>query len=99
METGIWDYEFLSKREIHNTLREVAGSYGACMAVDKESAVHRCMDALTMLPAANVAPIVRCRDCEHFGHLIAGEKHSCKNYQLPYCKPDDFCSYGKVKKT
>lgn len=42
--------------------------------------------------------VVRCRDCEHFGRLIVGEKHSCKNYQLPYCKPDDFCSYGKVKK-
>ena len=54
---------------------------------------------LSFAPAADVAPVVRCQDCEYFGHLIAEEKHACKNYQLPYCKPDDFCSYGKrVKK-
>lgn len=90
MEAGIWDYEFLSKREIHNELRRVGGQYGKCMAVDKESAVHRCMDALLTLPSADVAPVVRCRECKHRTGTPGQPNILC--FQM---KDDDFCSYGE----
>lgn len=48
-------------------------------------------------PAEDVSPIVRCKDCKHFGHMIAEGKYSCKNLELPYCKAEDFCSYGEKK--
>lgn len=46
---------------------------------------------LRMAPAADVAPVVRCRDCDHlFGTL-------CAVCGLLPRKPDDFCSYGARK--
>lgn len=48
------------------------------------------------LPAANVPPVVRCKDCKHyepeeyeFGCVFAGG--------LSYVKADDYCSYGERK--
>lgn len=42
-------------------------------------------------PAADVVPVVRCKDCDHlFGTL-------CAVCGLLPRKPDDFCSYGKRK--
>lgn len=41
--------------------------------------------------------VTRCYECKYFGHAIGDGKHACNNYQLPYCMPEDFCSYGKRK--
>jgi len=48
------------------------------------------------MPAADVAPVVRCKECKHYepeeyecGCVFAGG--------LPYVKADDYCSYGKRK--
>lgn len=50
--------------------------------------------ALAMLneePVADVAPVVRCKDCKHeFGG-------SCILCGFQKRKPDDFCSYGERK--
>lgn len=55
-------------------------------------------------PAADVSPVVRCRECKHFNL----ETHECENellstdheggasYSLNFCD-DDFCSYGERK--
>ena len=44
-------------------------------------------DELAAIPAADVVPVVRCKDC--------------KTYKTDYMcflrKPDDFCSYGERK--
>ena len=57
--------------------------------------------ALWNVPAADVAPVVRCRECKHFNP----ETHECENeslstdheggasYSLNF-SDDDFCSYG-----
>ena len=42
-------------------------------------------------------PIGRCGECKNFGHEIYAEKHACTKLQLPYCNPDDFCSYFEPK--
>lgn len=105
METGIWDYEFLSKREIHNELRRVGGQYGKCMAVDKESAVHRCMDALLTLPSADVVRVVRCRECKHWkpGDFMTGDSVNkmLRGGRCPIRRfsvyENDFCSEGESR--
>ena len=46
---------------------------------------------IASLPAADVAPVVRCRDCAHlFGTL-------CAVCGLLPRQPDDFCSRGERK--
>ena len=55
-------------------------------------------DELAALPAADVAPVVRCKDCEHWGGVTFG--NVCRRWSAPLAgmknctKPDDFCSYG-----
>lgn len=44
-------------------------------------------------PAADVAPVVRCKDCKHeFGG-------SCILCGFQKRRPEDFCSYGERKET
>ena len=43
-------------------------------------------------PAADVVPVVRCKDCKHYD--IGG---SCIICGFQSRKPDDFCSYGERK--
>lgn len=55
------------------------------------------------LPAADVAPVVRCKDCKWFADNNDGEWFGCRLFQtiriIPEDapKPDDFCSYGERK--
>lgn len=61
-------------------------------------------ERIKALPAADVVPVVRCKDCKHFNH----ERMECENeavstdheggaqYSLNFWL-DDFCSYGERK--
>ena len=55
------------------------------------------------LPAADVAPVVRCKECKWFADNNDGVWFGCWLYQtiriIPEDapKPDDFCSYGERK--
>ena len=54
------------------------------------------------IPAADVALVVRCKDCKHFETPYC---MLCKtrigagywSHDMAYRKPDDFCSYGERK--
>lgn len=56
-------------------------------------------------PAADVAPVVRCKDCKWFADNNGGEWFGCQMFQVVLItpedtpKPDDFCSYGERKET
>ena len=62
-------------------------------------------DAIDMIedaPAADVSPVVRCKDCKHRG----GVQVPCNGINIDYCKVWDrtlrdlkstFCSYGERK--
>lgn len=56
--------------------------------------------AIDSIPAADVAPVVRCEDCKHriYKHVNSwiGEIGGCNifNYPMPN---DAFCSYGERK--
>lgn len=60
-------------------------------------------EAINTAPAADVAPVVRCKDCKWFVDNNGGEWYGCKMFQVVRItpedapKPDDFCSYGERK--
>lgn len=53
------------------------------------------------VPAADVAPVVRCKDCKWFADNNGGQWYGCQMFQVVWNtpedapKPDDFCSYGE----
>ena len=60
-----------------------------------------CAD-IKAIPAADVAPVVRCKDCRYAGvhvvvdtHEIVG--HWCGLLDIDDVSDDDFCSFGKRK--
>ena len=53
--------------------------------------VRRVLNDRNLIPAADVAPVVRCKDCTHlYGSF-------CMACGLRPRKPDDFCSLGERK--
>lgn len=48
-------------------------------------------------PAADVVPVVRCKDCKHF----IQEEHGCNHFgyysHTPWVDEVDFCSYGEKR--
>ena len=53
--------------------------------------VRRVLNDRNLIPSADVAPVVRCKDCTHlYGTL-------CMVCGLMSRKPDDFCSRGERK--
>ena len=62
--------------------------------------LYEATELLDDLPAADVAEVVRCRECEHWTGIALGMR--CKLYSFPpnawvYSQPDDFCSRGQQK--
>ena len=43
------------------------------------------------IPTVDAALVVRCKDCKYYG------EYDCIDFHLPYCRPDDFCSFGMRK--
>lgn len=39
--------------------------------------------------------VVRCKDCKYFGRDMGNGKHSCNNFEMPYCTENDYCSHAK----
>lgn len=84
----------------------------ANMAVLMDAAPYfeKAAQILEKLPAADVAPVVRCKDCKHFKNygktsllidgknIKAGWCHRRAQYDEEYrMPPDGFCSYGERK--
>lgn len=64
--------------------------------------VFEAKEAVHRLPAADVAPVVRCKDCKHFREYTTGGTVCIKDVKLlgghevgiRATEKDDFCSYG-----
>lgn len=62
-------------------------------------------DIILKFPAADVAPVVRCRECRHYREFrtkryknVMRLCYRMGKHDMEYpVKPDDFCSYGKRK--
>lgn len=68
--------------------------------------VFEAKEAVHRLPATDVAPVVRCKDCKYYrvGVLLAPNKfcfrlkHPVEDRPIGYnFAPDDFCSHGERK--
>lgn len=65
----------------------------ACMAPVMR--VSRLLDKLQKVPAADVAPVVRCKDCIY---RINGRCFSRTSFiNAPAVEPDIFCSWGATE--
>ena len=65
----------------------------ALEVTDRNATMTSAKRSLADMPAADVAPVVRCKDCKHLFGTI------CAVCGLLPRKPDDFCSYGGRKET
>lgn len=65
---------------------------------------EECVISARRMPAADVAPVVRCKDCKHFNfeHMeceneaVSTDHEGGASYSLNFYL-DDFCSYGERK--
>lgn len=62
--------------------------------------IESVMEYVEHLPAADVVPVVRCKDCKHYDVGVCLKIYSDGNVHPEAWqsrKPDDFCSYGERK--
>lgn len=87
------DYDLDRLRDLVEADRD-----GRCMIVTR---CHECENyrevKIRKLPAADVAPVVRCRECKHWGGVDEYGDGYCKNPDGidNIAKENDFCSYGE----
>lgn len=58
------------------------------------------IDALNDIPAVDVVPVVRCKNCIHYDMGVCLKIYSDSNVHPDAWqprKPEDFCSYGERK--
>lgn len=68
---------------------EVMSRSADCECIKKR--LEKAAKRVSAIPTADVAPVVRCKDCKH---EFCG---SCIICGFQKRKPDDFCSYGERK--
>ena len=94
------EYAMSSIDKVIFNLRKSASTGLENRAIDL---VQYTRDYLSNIQAADVVPVVRCRECEHYrehrtkkyGNLICRCTRMGK-YDMDYpVNPDDFCSYGE----
>ena len=68
----------------------------ACMAPVMR--VSRLFDKLAKVPAADVAEVVRCKNCKHKVRTDANGIVICSEEHGMYCQTEsDFCRYGEYR--
>jgi len=82
--------EYIRKQDVSNWLKQ----YGQDVLHGKyKFSLMYIWKNIMDLPSADVAPVVRCKDCLFF----TTEKSCCRPEGLIKAREDDFCSYGKRK--
>lgn len=58
-----------------------------------------CTQEINSIPAADVVPVVRCKDCKHSRETADGRGLFCSVWGRGWhwVQPDGFCSYGKYQ--
>ena len=63
---------------------------------DEADCFRGCIDLLDSIPAADVAPVVRCKDCRWRGREDCAMFYRCDcGEQHTWETDNDFCSYGE----
>ena len=88
--------EFISRTE---ALKD----FDSCNAENPNWTPQRVKTLLLRQPAADVAEVVRCKNCKWFADNNGGEWYGYQMFQVVQItpedapKPDDFCSYGEYQ--
>lgn len=77
--------EYIDLEAAFNAITDLAGKASTRSAYE---AIWKSARALKKIPAADVAPVVQCKDCRKF------KTYACRMVASGY---DDFCSYGERK--
>lgn len=95
--------DYISREAALNAMLEFAEFY-SCEIHNAEECVIEYMNAI---PAADVKPVVRCRECKHWdtgnitGRFPDGVKCYCVKLsgglKNRFTAPDDFCCWGERK--
>lgn len=94
--------EYINREETKRELSEWCISLNSPHLLSRDDT----MFLLDNIPAADVAPVVRCRDCKYYraSSILAPNefcfrlKHPVEDRPIGYnFAPDDFCSYGERK--
>ena len=92
--------EYIEKAAVKDEILSWAVCINHPELLSKEDTMH-CIDNM---PSANVADVVRCRDCKWFNHYtmecesddVATDHEGGASFSINF-GPDDFCSYGQRK--
>lgn len=96
--------EFIEREALQNALqRKQAGPANKRYTEGWNDCIMRVKSMVHSAPAADVATVIRCRDCEnwntaemsYFGTKCRCERFSLVGYSENYTLPNDFCSYGE----
>ena len=86
--------DYISRQAAIEAVRQaVIKGYDTDYGVIDSDVVYEVIDDV---PAADVAPVVRCEDCKHLG-TFRGKLYCRHNCGVVEPKEDDFCSYGERK--
>ena len=85
-------------------MKAAASQYGACRSPAQNRMIDEIRNKIRRMPAANVAEVVRCKDCEYVRPTVrasTGERVGiwCALHDILNVGPDDYCSRGQKKGT
>ena len=68
----------------------------ALMKLMQDGCSAKNLQSISDMPAADVAPVVRCKDCKHLVNAtVNGNGFLICDISDMETAPDDFCSYGE----
>ena len=92
--------EYIDLEAAFNAITDFAGKASTRSAYE---AIWKSARALKKIPAADVAPVVHCKDCKHYlivDEFEGGKRYMCKVNHFSYLNNDGdmhYCSYGERK--
>lgn len=89
--------EYIEREALLEKLHEVGGC-GAepdTWADGYDKAIDVAYGLVQRTPAADVVPVVRCKDCKYAKFMARCSKYMCGKYAGSLMFPNDFCSYGE----
>ena len=94
------DKEYVGREEVIKSLEHYDLSSGSTLGYHS-GAIECAISEIEMLPAADVAPVVRCKDCKWYSELVCGEgkllgsQGWCNEVMARPMPSNGFCSFGE----
>ena len=90
--------EYIERETLIDWLKK-AGRFLKCEEEHKRVTriIGKIIEHIEKTPAADVAEVVRCKDCVFGKHIEDSGNYKCTTFngRFGVVKPEDFCSYGE----